>query len=64
VVGIAFFVTFGNESVERLFKYVSFFLYGVYVLFLLASLYAFGDRIVHSLAIATPTAGWIGGGIT
>src|SRR5688572_9368309 len=32
--GIAFFVAFGNASVEQLFKWVSFFLYGVYGLFL------------------------------
>ena len=30
---IALFATFGNTSVERLFKYVSFLLYGTYALF-------------------------------
>src|SRR5437868_2758939 len=43
VAGIAFFVSYGNESVEGLFKYVSFFLYAVYGLFLLLALSSFGD---------------------
>jgi uncharacterized membrane protein YkvI len=63
-VGIAACVTFGNESVERLFKYVSFFLYGVYALFLLLALPVFGDRILHSFAQAVPTDGWALGGLT
>ena len=35
---IAAFTTFGNTSVERLFKYASFFLYGVYALFVFFAL--------------------------
>ncbi len=62
--GIAFFVTFGNQSVERLFKYVSFFLYAVYALFLALALTAFGDRIAASFAAAVPAEGWMMGGLT
>lgn len=63
-VGIAAFVTFGNTAVERLFKYVSFFLYGTYVLFFILAFTAFGDRI--ATAFATPAAheGWASGGLT
>jgi uncharacterized membrane protein YkvI len=64
VAGIAVVVTFGNESVERLFKYVSFFLYGVYAVFLLLGLSSFGDRIAESFAAATPTQGWAEAGLT
>jgi uncharacterized membrane protein YkvI len=58
------FTSFGNESVEGLFKYVSFLLYGVYALFLLLALTKFGDRI--ALAFAKPVIGpnWLEGGIT
>ena len=52
---IAGVVTFGNVSVERLFKYVSFLLYGVYVLFVVLSFTHFGDRIVAGFAIDAPT---------
>ena len=61
---IAVFVTFGNTSVERLFKYVSFLLYAVYALFLLLSLAHFGDRIAHNFAVPAPHAGWALGGLT
>lgn len=44
---IALFSAFGNTSVQRLFKYVSFLLYGVYALFALFSFIHFGDRIVR-----------------
>src|SRR5476651_1019903 len=39
---IALVVAYGNTSVERLFTYVSFLLYGVYALFLLLALTHFG----------------------
>ncbi|MBA2920171.1 hypothetical protein GON01_00530 [Sphingomonas sp. MAH-20] len=61
---IALFVTFGNASVERLFKYVSFLLYGVYVLFVLLSLGSFGDRIGERFAAGGPSHGWALGGLT
>ena len=41
--GIAAFAAFGNTSVERLFKCVSFFLYGVYALFVIFGFQRFGD---------------------
>ncbi|MCE3284328.1 MAG: hypothetical protein K0R70_584 [Steroidobacteraceae bacterium] len=63
-VAIAAFVAFGNPSVERLFKWVSIFLYVVYALFVVFSLTAFGDRIAASLALDVPTTGWIGAGVT
>jgi uncharacterized membrane protein YkvI len=61
---ITLFAAFGNQSVERLFKYVSFFLYGTYALFLLLSLIRFGTKIPESFAAAVPIQGWIAGGIT
>ena len=61
---IAGFATFGNESVEQLFKYVSFLLYGVYALFLVLALTRFGDRI--GAAFAKPVIGpdWALGGLS
>jgi uncharacterized membrane protein YkvI len=62
--GIVLFATYGNTSVERLFKWVSFFLYGVYTLFVLLALGAFGDRVVANFALDVPTDGWMAGGLT
>lgn len=61
---IAAFAAFGNTAVERLFKWVSFLLYGVYALFLLLALSSFGDRIADSFATHPRTEGWVPGGIT
>lgn len=61
---IALFVTFGNASVEGLFKYVSFLLYAVYALFMVLALGSFGDAIVARFAIPAPSDGWILGGLT
>jgi uncharacterized membrane protein YkvI len=61
---IALFVTFGNASVERLFKYVSFLLYGVYILFVLLSVNSFGDRIAGSFSLPAQSDGWALGGLT
>lgn len=61
---IALFVTFGNASVEGLFKYVSFLLYGVYALFMVFALSSFGDEIAARFAIPAPSDGWILGGLT
>ncbi len=63
-VSIAGFATFGNHSVEELFKYVSFLLYGVYALFLVLALTTFGDKVAANYAIPAPSDGWILGGIT
>ncbi|WP_394537863.1 hypothetical protein PRJ39_17970 [Lysobacter enzymogenes] len=65
VAAIATVVSFGNESVERVFKWVSVFLYGVYALFAALALSAFGDRIQAAFAApAEPAAGWLGDGLT
>ena len=61
---IGAFATFGNVSVERLFTYVSFLLYGVYVLFVILSFGRFGERIAQGFATAAPPSGWIFGGLT
>jgi uncharacterized membrane protein YkvI len=62
--GIILFVTFGNKSVERLFTYVSYLLYGVYVLFIVLAFTRFGDRIAAGFALDAPADGWALGGIT
>jgi uncharacterized membrane protein YkvI len=62
--GIACFATFGNASVERLFKVVSIILYGVYVLFVVLALNRFGDRIVDAYSAPSATRGWVLGGLT
>jgi uncharacterized membrane protein YkvI len=64
IAGIIVFSAYGNASVERLFKWVSIFLYGVYAIFVALSLFAFGDRIVTNLSIAVPMDGWAFGGLT
>ena len=61
---IAGFAAFGNASVERLFKYVSFLLYGVYAIFLVLALTSFGERIANHFATAGPSSGWAIGGLT
>jgi uncharacterized membrane protein YkvI len=61
---IAAFTAFGNVSVERLFKYVTFLLYAVYGLFVLFSLTHFGHRIAAGFATPAPLAGWVLGGVT
>jgi uncharacterized membrane protein YkvI len=67
--GMGYFTMFGNASVERLFKWVSIFLYVTYAIFLIIALTKFGDRIAASFAMtvpstAAPTTGWAIGGIT
>lgn len=61
---IALFATYGNDSVERLFKYVTFFLYATYAVFVVLALTRFGDRTLAALALPTPTHGWALGGLT
>lgn len=55
---------YGTSSVEQLFKWVSIFLYAVYAIFVVLSFFAFGDRILASLATPAPHTGWILGGFT
>ncbi len=61
---IILFSAYGNASVERLFKWVSFFLYGTYAIFIVLSLFTFGDHIIANLAIPAPVNGWAIGGLT
>ena len=62
---IAGVVAFGNASVERLFAWVSVLLYGVYILFFVFALGAFGDRLGGAFAGPVSTgSGWVAGGVT
>ncbi len=65
MLAIAGVVSSGNASVERLFAWVSVLLYGVYVLFFVFALTAFGDRLGAAFsgpAVLAP--GWAAGGVT
>ena len=62
--GIGVFAAFGNKSVEQLFKWVSFFLYGVYAVFVVLVLFSFGGDIADGFAQPVPTTGWALGGLT
>jgi len=64
VAGIALVAAFGNESVERLFKYVTYFLYAVYAIFVVLALTKTSDRVVANFAGSVPAAGWAIGGLT
>jgi uncharacterized membrane protein YkvI len=64
IAGIAGFVMYGNTSVERLFKWVSFFLYGVYAVFVVLALGAFGERVSANFAAGVANPGWALGGLT
>ena len=64
MLAIAAFTAFGNASVERLFKWVTIFLYGVYALFAVLVLSEFGGRAVANFRVSTPTEGWWIGGLT
>ncbi len=64
VVLIAGFAAFGNETVEALFKYVSFLLYAVYGVFLFLALTHFGDRILTAFGNADAGQGAIMAGLS
>lgn len=64
IVGIAVVAGFGADSVERLFKYVTIFLYTVYALFMLLCLAKFHRMIGESFATQRTVAGWWIGGAT
>lgn len=64
VSSVAAITAFGNRGVERLFKYASVFLYGVYVLFVILMSTRFGDRIVNGFSQASAAQGWVSGGLT
>jgi uncharacterized membrane protein YkvI len=62
---IALFATFGNASVEALFKWVSLFLYATYLLFVAIGLTKFGDKVLasFSLPMQAVTSTWAVGGL-
>ncbi len=60
---IALVTAWGNTSVERLFTYVSFLLYGVYVLFGVFSFTHFGGQIIAGFGLPKPLHGWVTGGV-
>jgi uncharacterized membrane protein YkvI len=64
VAAIALVATWGNEAVEGLFKYVTFFLYGTYAVFVLLAMARFGDRMLAAFTLHPPTTGWALGGAT
>ena len=64
MLGIAAVVTFGNTAVERLFRDVSYLLYGVYALFIVFALASFGHLIGPAFAAHSQTGGWAMGGLT
>jgi len=64
MIAISLVTAFGNPSVERLFKYVSFLLYGVYVLFVVLALTHFGAQIPAGFARQASMEGWALGGAT
>src|SRR5262249_33962387 len=64
MIAIASVVTYGNASVERLFKYVSFLLYSVYVVFVILALTHFGHRILAGFGTPASMDGWVSGGLT
>ena len=63
-VAIAGIVAFGNKAVERLFRDVSYLLYGVYALFIVLALWKFGERIPGGFATYSETSGWALSGLT
>ena len=61
---IAGVVAFGNKAVERLFRDVSYLLYGVYALFIVLALWKFGNRVPGGFAAHPQTSGWALSGLT
>jgi uncharacterized membrane protein YkvI len=62
--GIVVFTTFGNTSVERLFKWVSLLLYATYAAFLLLALVKFGGQIPIGFSRPAASEGWALHGVT
>lgn len=61
---IALIAASGNDGVERLFKYVTVFLYATYVMLFALSIKHFGHRSIEAFSLDKATAGWVKGGIT
>ncbi|MBS0379659.1 MAG: hypothetical protein JSS29_14320 [Proteobacteria bacterium] len=64
VCGVAAVAAFGNDSVERLFKVVTYFLYAVYVGFVALALWQTGPQIAAAFAAPQHPTGWVAGGLT
>ncbi len=64
VAGIATVAAFGSDSVERLFKYVTYFLYAVYIVFVIVAFVHSSDRILANFAAPRAASGWALGGLT
>ena len=64
VLAIAGVVAFGNDSVERLFKYVTYFLYAVYATFVIVAVSESSHRILGNFAAPQSANGWALGGLT
>ena len=64
VVSVAAVVTYGNHSVEALFRYVTYFLYAVYAVLFVLCFFKLGDRITHAFAAVPPSGQWWLGGFT
>jgi uncharacterized membrane protein YkvI len=62
--GIILAVSFGNKSVERLFEWVSYLLYGVYIVFFVLAFSSFGGEIADAFAKPAPSDGWALSGAT
>lgn len=64
IVAIATVAAFGSDSVERLFKYVTYFLYGVFVIFFVLTFVKSFGRIEANFSTQFPMTGWAIGGAT
>jgi uncharacterized membrane protein YkvI len=64
VTATALVTMFGADSVERLFKYMTILLYGVYALFAVLALSSFGEVALANIAAAAPDSSWVVGGLT
>jgi uncharacterized membrane protein YkvI len=62
--GIAGVVAFGNKAVERLFRDVSYYLYGIYAVFIVIALWKFGAEVPGGFAQHPQTSGWALSGLT
>lgn len=64
VLSIATVVTFGNRSVEALFRYVTYFLYAVYAALFVLCLFKFPGPIARAFASSPRSGSWWLGGMT
>jgi uncharacterized membrane protein YkvI len=64
VLCIAAVVTYGNHSVEALFRYVTYFLYAIYAALFILCLFKFPDPIARAFQSSPPAGNWWLGGMT